>query len=684
MQRRQFCVRPNRLVVAVRSLAVALTVVSVAGCRTNGLLARKLAPPLNSVQPLTLERVTPNLAGKLKSWQGRFTTKWTTGTSPVSCETSMALSSVVPYESTSQSFMSIGADEIAAEPTSSSKDFAELIADEALEALNVGANALASQSTDRRTLSLSEAITTALTNSRVIRSDAEFVAGRSGLMESPDLRQTALATEIRDSGFLFGQRGVAAALSEFDTQFNWTASWNRNETIQNNLFLSGGILPGGTLVEDSATVIAELSKRYRTGGRAAVFHNWDYRSSNREDLLFRSAYFGSLGVEFRQPLLAGAGRRFTEIAGHPGNTVQGVTGVSQGVLIARAETEIARTELKASAARFITDVESVYWRLASSNQAVRLAETAVQEAKKSKRTIEAQIRAEADAGELDRLAAIDLVARAETLLAEANQESIELGHRLQRLLSHRSDTAGLPVPAEHARMIAYTFDIVEMQSVARGLRPELERQRQRIRVLDKQVQAAQSLLLPRLDGIARYQINGFGDHLIAEPIPGPDESVQSAYHNLFDNEHSGWQLGFQFSHNMGRRLERTRLRNLRLQSRRARTILCEQMIEVDREVSTAIERVDALSERIGLLHKRHETSVQRLGLLETRRKADDEQVGVMTLAEARLSASELAIQSQRLLGDYASALARVQLAIGTTMNEHAIAVVPAVRQTPTL
>ncbi len=141
------------------------------------------------------------------------------------------------------------------------------------------------------------------------------------------------------------------------------------------------------------------------------------------------------------------------------------------------------------------------------------------------------------------------------------------------------------VATEYPSTVPFSPDMDLIQAAARTQRAELHRQRHRIRSIDMQIRAAQSLLLPQLDGIARYNVNGFGDHLISDRIPSPDESLQSAYHNLFDNNHSGWQLGFQFTHNLGRRLERTRLRNLQLQARKARTVYSEQMVVIESEVA---------------------------------------------------------------------------------------------------
>ena len=56
--------------------------------------------------------------------------------------------------------------------------------------------------------------------------------------------------------------------------------------------------------------------------------------------MFPSAYRGNVQAQYRHPLLAGSGTEFTRIAGPINPNFGAITGVSQGVLIARINNDI--------------------------------------------------------------------------------------------------------------------------------------------------------------------------------------------------------------------------------------------------------------------------------------------------------------------------------------------------------
>ncbi|MEL7267378.1 MAG: hypothetical protein AAFP69_21570, partial [Planctomycetota bacterium] len=201
----------------------------------------------------------------------------------------------------------------------------------------------------------------AVDNASIVRRDADFLSGSNAILDNPNALQTTYDPAIARSGFLFGNRGTAAALADFDSQLEVIANWQRGETVQNNRFLSGGILPGGTLIQESAQFISQISKQTTTGGRLRLFHTWDYNGSNQQDLLFQSVYQGTLGAEYRQPLLAGAGRRYTSIAGPVGDNVQGITGVSQGVLLTHFRDANSRLQFQKSLQELLLDTTLRYW-----------------------------------------------------------------------------------------------------------------------------------------------------------------------------------------------------------------------------------------------------------------------------------------------------------------------------------
>ena len=92
-------------------------------------------------------------------------------------------------------------------------------------------------------------------------------------------------------------------------------------------------------------------------------HNWNYALTNLPSQLFPSSYVGLLELEFRRPLFAGAGAEFTRIAGPIGRNLRGVSGVNQGVSIARINNDISIADFQANVRNMLKDVEDSYWDL---------------------------------------------------------------------------------------------------------------------------------------------------------------------------------------------------------------------------------------------------------------------------------------------------------------------------------
>src|SRR5262249_18034211 len=141
--------------------------------------------------------------------------------------------------------------------------------------------------------------------------------------------------------------------------------WGHNAAFQNNAFLSGGLQGGTILNQDIGVFNAGLQKNMAYGATVSLNQNWNYLWTDQHSQLFPSVYTGNAILNYSQPLWAGAGAEFTRIAGPynttgaaagfgtTGATFQGgsstpsasglaaVTGVSQGVVIARINTDIS-------------------------------------------------------------------------------------------------------------------------------------------------------------------------------------------------------------------------------------------------------------------------------------------------------------------------------------------------------
>ncbi|MFQ5734985.1 MAG: TolC family protein, partial [Planctomycetaceae bacterium] len=213
-----------------------------------------------------------------------------------------------------------------------------------------------------RNLGLKDAIHLALANNRIIRSRIQFQQGGSSLVSNPNVG-SVYEPAIQETNVLFGGRGTEAALSEFDATFSTSLLWGRSEDIQNNLFFGAGTTPGNTLQQDTAAFRSALTKRFADGGTFLVGHDWNYRGAILPGQLFSSTYTGNLRAEYRRPLLAGSGVEFTRIAGATNPNFGAITGVSQGVVIARINNDISLADFEANVRNLVKDVEDLYWDL---------------------------------------------------------------------------------------------------------------------------------------------------------------------------------------------------------------------------------------------------------------------------------------------------------------------------------
>src|SRR6185369_5199922 len=125
-------------------------------------------------------------------------------------------------------------------------------------------------------LSLVEAIHLALVNNKIARTRGDFLSLGSNVLNNPDGVGSVFDPAIRESGVLFGTRGVESALAAFDTQWSTSMQWGRNLQIQNNTFLAGGLPEGGVLDQSTAQFQTGLQKNLAYGGTLGLSHTWNY------------------------------------------------------------------------------------------------------------------------------------------------------------------------------------------------------------------------------------------------------------------------------------------------------------------------------------------------------------------------------------------------------------------------
>ena len=441
---------------------------------------------------------------------------------------------------------------------------------------------------EQRPMKLEECVRLALSNATFLREDQNFGSPANPLMSNPSRVASVYDTAIQETGFLFGNRGPEAALSDFDPVFTNSMQWGRSEDPQNSPNL--GLPAGGVLVDETAQWQARIEKPLANSGTVAVEHDWNY-SQNNNTRLFPSAYTGFLQAEYRQPLLAGRGTDFTRIAGPLNQGLRGVSGVSQGVLISRINTDISLLEFEQSVTSMVRDVEIKYWDLLLALQLYQSEIKTFEDITRyrsrlfsRKDNVDAESQSQAD----NRFYEAD--ARVKGSLGDV----LSAEYRLRRLLGMplNDGTFLTPVDQPSEAKLIPDWESSLLESLAN--RAELRRQKWEIRSLELQLTAAKNLVKPRLDFVSQYRINGFGDNLTGQEDDDglTDAGYASAYETLTQGGNTSWNLGLSFSMPLGLRLARLQVRNYELRLRKARGALMAQEQELAYELNEAIVKMD--------------------------------------------------------------------------------------------
>ena len=426
-------------------------------------------------------------------------------------------------------------------------------------------------------LPLMEAIQTALTNNKMIRT-----------RNNPQLSQNSPSVydpALRETGFLFGSRGVEAALSDFDARIGSSFVFGKNEQYANLR-----AFPNFVSSNDTGTFTSTITKQFANGGTFAVNHNWNYLDTNSLSAKYPSSYSGLIQAQYVQPLWAASGVEYTRISGPVRSGLGDIVGVSQGVSIARINTDISVADFEAAVTLMVKDVEDLYWDLYLAYRQYDADEANRKKSQVMWQKVKVLRDLGADGGGAIAEAQVrenyfDTRARAESALADL----YIIENQFRKLLGLPVNDGKIIRPADDPVEAEYVVNWESTLLEALSRRVELRRQKWQIKSLELQRIAAESLVNPRLDLVSSYQLNGFGDKLLSQDTTG----YNSAYGTLARGELTGWNLGLQFSMPIGFRNARAQLHNTELQLVKARATLSAQELDVSHELAEAIQKIDA-------------------------------------------------------------------------------------------
>lgn len=429
-----------------------------------------------------------------------------------------------------------------------------------------------------REITLMEVMHIGLQNNDIIRSAGQFLVQGSPLYTAGERVPSVYDPAIQETGVLFGGRGVEAALADFDANFTTNILFGQNDVFPNSTGLPRQYR------QDTGALNASLSKNFAHGGVIGVTHNANYLAQPIPGQTYNSSYAGNLGVNYQLPLMAGAGTEFTRIAGPIARSFGGISGVSQGVVIARINQDIAVADFENNVRFLIQDIENCYWDLYLAYRAFDAGVVAYESALETWRYT--QKRAAGGEGlPADAAQALDQLYLTKTASENARSAIYSRETALRRLIGLPVNDGCILRPADAPVSVQLVPDWYTSMNEALTYRVELRRQKWNVKSLELQLRAARSLTRPRLDALAGYQINGFGDDLLAY------NGQNNMYSSILTGEGQAWSLGAQFNMPLGFRSAHAQVRNYEIRLAKAQQLLKVEEEEVSHELAAAFQEL---------------------------------------------------------------------------------------------
>ncbi|MFH5804176.1 TolC family protein [Alienimonas sp. DA493] len=579
-------------------------------------------------------------------------------------------------------------------------------------------------------LELDAAVKIALERSEILRTVAPRgnVTGsgfQTAALANPDGTPSLFDPAIAQTGVLFGNRGVEAALADFDANFTSSLLFRRDESLGNNFGTAtfggpgvgvsgagggtgtgglpgvggtgvgvgagGGVLTPGQTTTNTGAYTGSINKTLATGGTVSAFGNVDYLDTDPSFGLFPNNYDTNVGLRFTQPLLAGSGVEYTRIAGPRNPNFSAITGVNQGVVIARINEDINLLDFERNVRDLVKSVEDSYWnlynayrqydtRLAARNSALRtwrdlrnrrevedlpsedLGAAATDD---GVRTVAFRVQqAEGNTTPAQLAQAENQYFQQKSLATQALNQIYAAEAELRRVMALPVNDGRVIRPATEPITAEFVPDWHASLAEALCHRPELRQQKFRIKSLELQLRAARSLTQPTLNFISQYQVNGFGDDLIA------DEDESSAFGTLADGDQTGWQLGLELSAPIGFRQAHLQVRNLEYRLTKARKVLAAQELDVSHQLADAFQQVALRHANATNYFNQIGAAQERVRILDAQRSEGALRTDFLLRAQTDLAAAEGAYFEEVVAYNQAQAL--LQLTKGTLLDANGV------------
>ena len=480
-------------------------------------------------------------------------------------------------------------------------------------------------------ISIDNVIETALSNTKILRSLGAQV------LVNPQSAAGVYDPAIQATDPIFG---VEAALAEFDANLSASINHANNDDVFNNSILGGGATE---VVQDLTTANFAIQKNSAAGTAYTLRNNIVYDSNNNPTSTFPSSYTGFWEAEARHPLLQGNGLAFNRIAGP--NAQPGFRNTN-GVLISRINNDISIGQFEQGVRQFVNETVDAYWDLYFSYRNFESAKIARDTALETWNTVKARFDNDLPGGEADKesQAREQYYLFQQQVVAALNGDApagvigiLQAEANLRRLIGLPQTDGRLLQPTDSPMSVKTVYDWDALVNVALDRRVEIRQQLWRVKRTELQLLASRNFLLPRLDAVATYRNNGFGDDLI-----GGGGRFSSVLSDQASGDHNEWELGLQLNVPLGYRQASAGVRSSQLQLQRERAILDEQEKQVIHDLGTAIRQTEQYHSAVENAYNRLLAAQDTVKARQAAFEADAVSVDLLLEAQRRLVESQTA------------------------------------------
>jgi outer membrane protein TolC len=512
-------------------------------------------------------------------------------------------------------------------------------------------------------LSLEEAVSLAMHNSKVVRSVinpgtsliTSAVGSFGGALSSSDsiLTNPNFVTTIYDPALqeTDPNTGVEAALSAFDAQVAASLFVDQRDRPRN---LDSSSFFTNLDYQKIVTSQLELSKTTAPGSRVAVrtLHQHDNLQSSAPNQPLSSFWTVGYEMEARHPLMRGSGVQVNRIP----------------TIVARIRTDIALTTFEANVRDMVFDVESAYWELYFSYRALDAEKQGRDSALATWKKINA-LHPTLPGGEADKLAQAQQQYFEFQSRVQASQGELFKGeNRLRFLMGLAVADSRLIRPVDEPTTAQVSFDWHDILGESLSRNVELRGQKWRLKQAEMELIASRNNLLPQLDVVGLYRWIGMGDDLTTGNRQGVNFANRgsTAYGELSEGDYQEFRFGVEMGFPVGFRRELSGVRNSQLQVARSKAVLEEMELEASHRLASSIQN---LSGNYVLTQTNFNTLVaayQEVEAVQEAYKANTVTLDLLLDAQRRRSQAERSYF--RALTSYNESIAQVHFSKGSLLE----------------